>query len=642
MADLVAGAGGASMDGAGRGRGRGWYYKQKYGRGGAGRFNSQEGPDAREEDGSTLAPESSAAARSRGSVADLSAALRRLEGKSYGAYHDIEGAWSFPGFTFILDRAQSDPYAAPSRCRVKILAEVAAFPSELYRDRTRAIALCDILTRSFGAAVSSAGADVRTEGGGWKGNKGGEMTVDAPGQHVLERTSCSISSQGDLEARFTVALPARGRTVLGNWAAQILVSNLPRYVNAGLLWSTQDKAAVQRHVECVEDTHWLRSALPGLGLVAFVGNGSVLPRQSGASDAPMASRDAVPFQAPPNLAVEVDLPNGGRVKGLGIRKGVTLIVGGGFNGKSTLLQAIEAGVYDKVPGDGRELVVAVPDAVTVRAEDGRRVEATDISPFISNLPFGKDTSSFSSPDASGSTSQAANIQEALELGASCLILDEDVCATNFMIRDARMQALVAREKEPITPFLAKIGALRRKGVSCILVMGGSGDYFGVSDTVLCMDSYACKDVTQEALAIDQRFGSSVASQDGYGTVTPRCPVSIHPGSSRERLKVNARQTNLIQYGDEEIDLSAVEQLVEKSQTRAIADAISVLQSWLGQHHNQGKTLRQLLQQLETDMDSKGLDVLAPSMHAGNLARPRLFEIGAAVNRLRSVKMRQQR
>ncbi|CAK0781040.1 hypothetical protein CVIRNUC_005266 [Coccomyxa viridis] len=626
----------------GGGRGRGWYYKQKYGRGSAGRYNSQKAAPSAEDDGPPSA--SCGLAHSRGSHADLSSALQRLEGRPYPAYHDMEGAWSFPGFTFILDRAQSDPFAQPSRCRILVPAHVAGFPAELRSSRRRQIALCDFLTRSFGRAVSSAGADVRTESGGWHGNKGGEMTVDVPGQHVLERTACSISNQGDIEARLTVALPARGRTILGTWAAQILVNSLPRYVEAGLLYSTQDGAALRKHVDCVEDTHWLRSELPRLGLVAFVGNGSILPRQSGASDKPMPSSEAVPFQAPPSLAVEVTLPHRGRVQGLALRKGVTLIVGGGFNGKSTLLQAIEAGVYDKVPGDGRELVVAVPDAVTVRAEDGRRVEATDISPFISNLPFGKDTRCFSSPDASGSTSQAANIQEALELGAPCLILDEDVCATNFMIRDARMQALVAKEKEPITPFLAKIGALRERGVSCILVMGGSGDYFGVSDAVVCMDNYGCRDVTAEALAIDKRFGASAAAQGSsaaYGSVTPRCPISIYPGSPAERVKCTARQTDLIQYGDENLDLSAVEQLVEKSQTRAIADALNLLRLWLGQQQHQGKTIAELLQHLEQELDSKGLDMLAPSLRPGNLARPRTFEVAAALNRLRSVRMRQR-
>ncbi|EIE22453.1 hypothetical protein COCSUDRAFT_16516, partial [Coccomyxa subellipsoidea C-169] len=561
--------------------------------------------------------------------------------QNYPKYHDVEGSWQFQGgFSFMLDRAQSDPFAQPSRCRVQVSPEAARFPRDLWESPIRRTALCDFLTRSLGSAVSAAGGDVRRESGGWHGQKGGEMTVDTPGQHVLQRTSCIIDDQGGVEARFTVALPARGRTILGNLAAQILVDFLPRYIRAGLFYEMQDAAALRRHVDCVEDTEALRSALPGLGLVAFVGNGSILPRKTGESDLPMPAAEAVPFTSPENLAVQVSLPRRGVVTGMGIRKGVTLIVGGGFHGKTTLLKALEAGV----PGDGRELVVTVADSVKVRAEDGRRVEATDISPFISNLPFGKDTTMFRTPDASGSTSQAANIQEALELGASTLLLDEDVCATNFMIRDARMQALVKKENEPITPFISKIRSLLARGVSSILVMGGSGDYFGVSDTVLRMDSYEASDVTAEALAIDRRFGSApslTGNNSHYGTVASRSPVTIYPSQSSERVKTTTRQTNLIQFGDENLDLSGLEQLIEKSQTRAIAEALCLLRLWISQPQASGSSLAQLLKRMDAEFDSQGLDVLAPALKAGNFARPRIFEIGAAVNRLRSVRMEQR-
>ncbi|CAL8468571.1 g8111 [Coccomyxa elongata] len=630
---------------SGRGRGnRGEYYKNKYGRGNAGRFGGgRQGQQSPDDDASSPSYRADQL-RSHGGAEDLRDSLRRLEGQSYPRYHDIEGSWQFEGFTFILDRAQSDPFAQPSRCRVQVSPQAALFPRDLWQSLIRRTALCDYLTRSFGEAVSAAGADVRTESSGWHGQKGGEMTVDTPGQHVLQRTSCMITDEGGVEARFTVALPARGRTILGQWAAQTLVTNLPRYVRAGLFYGTQDAEALRRHVDCVEDTDALRKALRGLGLVAFVGNGSVLPRKSGASDQPMPASEAVPFVSPPSLAVQVTLPRRGVVTGMGIRQGVTLIVGGGFHGKTTLLKALEAGIYDKVPGDGRELIATVPDAVKVRAEDGRRVEATDISPFISNLPFGKDTTMFCTPDASGSTSQAANIQEALELGSSCLLLDEDVCATNFMIRDARMQALVKKENEPITPFISKIRPLLARGVSSILVMGGSGDYFGVSDTVLRMACYRAADVTTEAHAIDQRFGSASAlaqNQQSYGTVACRSPVAIYPGSPSERVKTTTRQTNLIQFGVENLDLSGLEQLVEKSQTRAIAEALCLLRGWIGQPHMSGSSLAQLLKRMDAEIDAKGLDALAPGLIAGNFARPRVFEIGAALNRLRTVRMEQR-
>ncbi|KIY95094.1 hypothetical protein MNEG_12867 [Monoraphidium neglectum] len=310
--------------------------------------------------------------------------------------------------------------------------------------------------------------------------------MDAPSQHVLERSAVLLLPDGTLEARFTVGLPAQGRSIMGQWAAQILVQNLPGWVEQGLLYARQDQAAIWHHIQVVEDTEALRAALPAAGLVA------------GASDAPMPAASAVPFSAPDPLAVTLAAPHRGAVRGLGVRAGVTLIVGGGFHGKSTLLDAIQVGCYNKVPGDGRELVVSLEDCVKasggcgrlqavaavgpalIRAEDGRRVEGVDIRPFIGDLPGGRDTAAFRSDDASGSTSQAANIQagigrraggawggggafgaalrerwEALEAGSRLLLLDEDTCATNLMVRDARMAALVARE--PITPLTQRIG-----------------------------------------------------------------------------------------------------------------------------------------------------------------------------------------
>ncbi len=241
-----------------------------------------------------------------------------------------------------------------------------------------------------------------------------------------------------------------------------------------------------------------------MGLVAFIANGAILPRESGVSEKPL-TQGALPFLAPPSLEIEVELPNQGKIKGLGIKKGITLITGGGFHGKSTLLKALERGIYNHIPGDGREGVVTLESAVKIRAEDGRFIASTDISPFISNLPFNLDTQKFSTPNASGSTSQAANIIEALESKSKLLLLDEDTCATNFMIRDKRMQTLIHKEDEPITPFIDRVKELYTSfGVSTILVLGGCGDYLEVADTVIMMKNYKPLDVTLPAKKIIKR------------------------------------------------------------------------------------------------------------------------------------------
>lgn len=310
-------------------------------------------------------------------------------------------------------------------------------------------------------------------GGGYHALKGGEFNLYNPKQQVLERTTCSIVEDNDtsfLEVRFNTVLPAAGRSIGGDLAQKLLVKQLPELMNS-FMWSNINEKKADEHIKSVRVQQGLRDALRDHDLVAFIGNGSILPRKSGADPKPMEK--AIPFQSPPELEIEIDTrvpdDNGGtvKVKGMGIPRGVTVITGGGFHGKSTLLDAIELGIYNVIPGDGRELVVTEPNAFKVRSEDGRNVVGVDISPFISTLPGDKETVSFSTMDASGSTSMAANIQEAVETGATSLIIDEDTCATNFLVRDAKMQELISNE--PITPLVTKVGVLHEElGISTIV------------------------------------------------------------------------------------------------------------------------------------------------------------------------------
>lgn len=333
------------------------------------------------------------------------------------------------------------------------------------------------------------------------------------------------------------------------------------------------------------------------------------------------------------------------LEGLGIPEGVTLIVGGGYHGKSTLLRAVERGVYPHIPGDGREWVVTRPDAVKIRAEDGRRVEAVDISGFIADLPQGRSTRAFASDDASGSTSQAANICEALEAGSRLLLLDEDTSATNFMVRDARMQALVHRDHEPITPFVDRVRELhQRLGVSTILVMGGCGDYFDVADRVIEMHNFLPDDATARAREVARRIpsGRRVEVRERFPEPAPRLPQpgSFDASRGRREVRIDARDLDRIVYGREEIDLRGVEQLVDRSQTRAIGHAIHLADRELVDGR---RPLAEILDHLEAWMDRRGLECLSPfargGAHPGALARPRRFEIAAAINRLRSLRMR---
>jgi len=557
--------------------------------------------------------------------------LMRIDGRGYRAYRDIEGVYEFGAFSLAIDHAQGDPFASPSRVRVLVDVTKTGIPGELYGNRIRQIALRDYLTRVF---------DKRLKGC-VKGRRGlgssGLIRIDRGGQEVLDRTSVVLDRQ-TFEARFEVGLPAAGRTILGKECMEIFFNDVPRIVEGSLFEKSLSVSEMRAHIDTVEDQEFLRGQLDDLGFIAFVGDGAVLPRRSGVDDRPM-KENAIPFRSPPELAVDVNLPNGGTWTGMGIPRGVTVIVGGGFHGKSTLLRAIERSVYNHLPGDGRERVVTHGGAVKIRAEDGRSVEKVNIEPFISLLPMDKDTRAFSTENASGSTSQAANIVEALEMGASVLLLDEDTSATNFMIRDQRMQTLVAKDKEPITPFVDKVRHVHRDlGVSTILVMGGSGDYFDVADTVIMMDTYQPGCVTTQAKEIAQKQKSQRMNEGGstFGALTARKPLgsSFDPRRGKRDVKIDAKGVGTILFGQIAIDLGCLEQLVDVSQTRAIGQLIHCYGKAYLDH---AATLREGLERVCDDLVEKGLDMLLP-YKAGNLALPRVFEVAGAINRMRTLRI----
>ncbi|MGB0384405.1 MAG: ABC-ATPase domain-containing protein [Ardenticatenaceae bacterium] len=576
---------------------------------------------------------------------DLLRILSRIDGRGYKAYKDIEGRFDFAGFSLFIDYAQGDPFASPSKIRVELPHRVSRMPKSLSSNPVRKMALEDWLARQVRHAIRA------TVNGRRGSGKSGLIEIDAGKQEVLERTAVMVTPH-TVEARLEVGLPASGRRVLGRQAEEMLCGEIGNILKHGLVWRNLRQRDAQYFVECVENQEYIRSQLDALGLVAFVADGSILPRESGASDRPLHRSEAVAFESPPSLRVTLDLPNRlyngtHRITGMGIRKGVTLIVGGGYHGKSTLLKALERGVYPHVPRDGREYVVCCRDAAKIRAEDGRRVERVDISPFISNLPYGRSTTAFSSHDASGSTSQAANIIEALEVGATTLLLDEDTSATNFMMRDARMQALVAKKNEPITPFVDRVRDLYDKlGVSTVLVIGGSGDYFEMADTVIMMRDYLPYDVTAEAKKIAQRYPTQRRDETASPLKAPiaRIPLGESFDASRGRrdVRISAKGLDLIVYGNEPIHLHRVEQLVDWSQTHAIGYAVHLA----ARRFMDGQaTLREVLDAVEKFFDEEGIDQLDPfrrgDEHPGAFARPRPLEIAAAINRLRTVRMRQK-
>jgi predicted ABC-class ATPase len=571
--------------------------------------------------------------------------LRRIDGRGYKAYKQIAGRYAFGDFELHVDHVQGDPFAAPSRLRLRVPQAAARVPADLFANRIRRIAAADFFGRAVRVAVGRLVRGRRGTG------KSGLVYIDAGGQEVLERTAVVLNERF-LEARVHVGLPAAGRTILGREAAEVLCAELPAVVAAALSWESTDPGLARRFVDTVENHHTLQRQLSSKNLVAFVADGSVLPRASGASDLPLDPDGAVVFRSCPELRVEMEVPHwpagagsAGHLAGMGIPAGITLIVGGGYHGKSTLLDALQRGVYPHIPGDGREYVVTGPGAVKIRAEDGRSVQHVDISPFISDLPGGRRTDRFCTDDASGSTSQAAGIVEAVEVGARALLLDEDTSATNFMLRDSRMQALVHKEQEPITPFLDRVRELADEhGVSTVVVMGGCGDYFDVADRVIMMREFLPVDATAAAAAVAAAQPTNRRRETNsplrFSARPAPDPRSFDPSRGRGKVKIDATAMDEIRFGRHTIDLRGVEQIVDRSQTAAVGAAIYLAMARLTKG---GATLPQIVDALDRFFDAEGLDALDPyhrdQCHPGDFARPRRFEIAAAINRLRTLRAR---
>lgn len=571
---------------------------------------------------------------------DLRRMLRAVDHKSYPAYKDLKGAYSFGSFLLGIDHVQGDPFASPSRLSVQIDGAKAAFPPAYYKEKHCRIALQDYLNRLFYQEIEK--YTFKAKGSG----KSGLIAVSRCGQEVLERSAVTIRpTDGQLLVRFSVGFPANGRTINASQLERILFEFLPACVTATLFYRRLPAAKVQSVIHLAEDQQFIRSQLESLGLCAFVANGSVLPRQSGVSDRPM--KDGIPFVSPKSMEVTLDLPHHGPLSGMGIRKGITLIVGGGYHGKSTLLEALELGVYNHIAGDGREYVITDDSALKIRAEDGRSIKKTDISMFINNLPNKKDTRAFYSEDASGSTSQAANVIEGMESGAKVFLIDEDTCATNFMIRDELMQRVVCREEEPITPFIERARFLYEKcGISSVLVAGSSGAYFYIADTILQMDRYVPKDITEFAKKEAGQYASAAAAVQGRPAVQklpdpalpsfqriPSCNMALRRD---DRLKTRTRGTDDVQLGHENIDLRYLEQLADQEQTAALSYILALAEKNLLDGR---KTMTQLVDAICALMDQKGLAGLSSGGYLPtDLAMPRRQEIFACFNRYRGLKL----
>ena len=563
---------------------------------------------------------------------DLKKELIKIDHKSYGMYKTLGGSYSFGNYILYIDHVQGDPFASPSRLHFEVKRDRHGFPEEYYQEKHRRLALEDQVLRRFLY-------ELRQIDKGFMGSgKSGRITICPANQTVQERIAVVFSKE-KMELRFEMGFPARGRTILAKEMQKLVFDILPQLAENTLFyrnWDTKNKKYLEQAIFLADDQKVLREELKKRNLTAFVADGAVLPRESGVSDRPM--RGAVPFASPESMRIEVELPHKGKVTGMGIPEGITVIVGGGYHGKSTLLKALEQGVYNHICGDGREYVVADNSGMKIRAEDGRNVLHTDISMFINHLPAGQDTTDFSSENASGSTSQAANVIEALETGSHLLLIDEDTSATNFMIRDELMQRVVNRNQEPITPFIERVQWLSdTQGISSILVAGSSGSYFHVADTILQMDHYKPVDITAFAKKEAESFPSIQPSAPAGAVADYRRVIQPDPAFRPDRrLKMKVLGMDSISVNHDTIDLRCLEQLADQEQIQALSAILCYAERRL---FNGKDTLQQIIDRLDTELSDRGLEILSEGGRlAPNLAMPRIQEVYACINRYRGLKI----
>lgn len=566
-------------------------------------------------------------------ISELKKILNRIHGKGYKAYNDIKGEYSLANYSIIVDRVQGDPFASPSNIRIVINRKLLSYPEEIIDGDVRKIAFQDYLARILKLKCFEFSSFVKGSG------KSGVLIINSGKQEVIERSSVFADSK-QIEIRLSVGLPAAGRKILGDECAKIFFDIIPELVSS-LKWNNINQEKCQRFVKTIENQEFIRKQLEKNKLAAFVANGSILPRESGNSEKPL--QNAIPFYSPQSLEITLELKNSvsgsNQISGMGIQRGVTTIVGGGFHGKSTLLEAIKKGIYPHIPGDGREYVVTDPSAVSIRAEDGRNVAGIDIRAFINNLPMNVDTSFFTTSNASGSTSQATNILEAIEAESKLLLVDEDTSATNFMVRDEKMQALISKDFEPITPFVEKVRKLYDMlNVSTILVMGGNGDYLGVSDTVLMMKNFRCNDVTETAKKIYNLYSrnKNTKNDDFFYPQTERLiqKESFDFIHKSRKFKAKAMKTDRLIINKEEIDLRNVEQLIDESQVLTIGNIIKYIAI-----KSKNIKYKDLCNELQHLLDQPGFDFLSKT--SPYLTKPRYLEVLAALNRLRKFKVSTQ-
>lgn len=570
-------------------------------------------------------------------MADLFTLLESLDGKLFNDYRKLaDRVFYHTRYSIRFVHIQGSPGAFPaSVCHLRLGTAELGITGEYLSSAARRLATADYLLRAFTTGVSTCARQNRGALG-----SGSFQPLFLPPQ-VLERNVVTLD-KNEVRIAFHISLPgSHNNRILGGEAVKMFDLELHGIVRT-LEKAVAETIRLQEHCEVVEDMMSLQDRLNHYGLVAFVGDGALLARESGVSEGPLR-KGAIPFQAPDQLAVEVELPNAGRVRGLGLRPGVNVLIGGGFHGKSTLLNALAMGVYPHLPGDGRERVVTHPQAVLVCAEEGRAVTGLDISGFIDTLPGNVDTATFSTQNASGSTSEAAAIVEAVLAGAKLLLIDEDSSATNFLIKDRNMRRLIP--EDTITPLFDRVQELHEGfGVSTLIVVGGSSEYLGVAKEVVGMREYLPVYMTDQLenlkLPKPLRPQTPLALTDRRQVLSENFDPSYHARRLDKNIPVRIKplrlQERVLEYGNEKLDLTRLGALVDPQQVSALGYALLLAGKRLKDERLSPSDLAAMLERL---IEEEGLETLSQAANdTVFLARPRRLELAGAINRLRNLKV----
>ncbi len=547
----------------------------------------------------------------------LKAILHKIDNKGYKAYKQLQGKEFFlNGIRIYVSHVQGDPFATPSIMEITVENK---FPKHLFETKYKKTAVEDFLIRE---AYKNAKQLSQKSGTGHSG----EVIIPEPSQEVIQRSTLTIS-ESKITLRVFAGLPASGRKISGK-NAESLFEKLFMLGRKTLLPENYTPNTMEDVVILAEDQEFIRNEMKKSGIVAFIANNSILPRKSGISDLPL-KENAVPFKSPKSMEVSFNLPSGKVIKGMAIERGITLIAGGGYHGKTTLLKAIQRGIYNHIRGDGREFVLTDKTAMKIRSEDGRSIKNADIFNFIRDVPGNIDTRKFSTENASGSTSMAASLFEAIEMGSKLILIDEDTSATNFMIRDARMQRLI--RKEPIIPLIDRLNELfERFGISSIIVIGGAGDYLDVCNKVIVMENYEPFEMTEEAKKITKEIPSKRNTLNVPEMEETKTRIIDTGTISKEKIKTHGVST--LRIGKETVNTAFIEEFVEEGQLKTAGLAITKLISGKGK-----RKISTLLAEVEETLYSNGINVLFTGYIKPGFSMVRKFEIASVINRMRSIK-----